>query len=330
MNAPAGKKKTLLTILGIMAAMATLGLTFALNTVDRRRKNDLPPLPKHHHPAELRVLGHVPANCSVIGALHLREMRFDDAMLPLLKAPRPPAIEAVLGALERRTGLPQTAFDYVALGAMDPEGTPIVYLLVQTAQRFDPNALVRKAGDPDSHRGKPMARFELEGGGTGRLWAFSERTFAFVLRPDEGPAADLDAIPLTPRGVLEGSPAPLRQAILHRLDGRSLAWIAGQTGPAPATWLPLLGGSSAMAQFPAAVFAIGLFPQEQLAAVGQAFGGDAERVKKLDEALLAVRLPGDLTLKTAVPPPEAKDADQWLSFQIRGTEAAIREWLKAP
>jgi len=326
-DTPPGKKKTLLTMLGIMLGMGTLCAAFVLLTIDRRRKNDLPPLPKHHHPAELRVLGHVPARCSVLGALHLRELRFEDMTKSQLASPRPAIFEAILGNLERWTGLNAKAIDYVALGVAESNALPIVYLLVQTNQRFEPASLVRKAGPEEKHRGHPMARFALEGGGNGKLWAFSDHVFAVVLRPNEGANEDLDVIPLTPRNAMEGSPEPLRQAILRRLDGRSLAWFAALTGPAPAEWTPLLGTKIAMTKLPAQVVAVGLFPQEQLTLVGQAFAGTPERAKKLEQALREYPFGNKLELKAEIPPADAKDADQWLSFQIRGSEAAIRELL---
>ncbi|MBX9680843.1 MAG: hypothetical protein K2X38_18960 [Gemmataceae bacterium] len=325
----AGKKKTVLVVLGLMLGMAAFGVMFVLATIDRRRKNDLPPLPKHHHAGELRLLGHVPAKCSVLGALHLRELRYEAATKSLLDAPRPEMVEAILGNLERWTGLKSSAIDYVALGVMDLPESPTLYLLVQTAVRFEPAELVRKAGKEETHRGKPMSRFPLEGkGGNGRLWTFSDRVFAVVLRGESGANEDLDAIPLTPRISLEGSADPLRQAILHRLDGRSLMWFAALTGPAPAEWAPLLGLRSEMTKLPAQVIAAGLFPQEQIALVGQAFGGAPDRVKKLEEAIREVKLPKDLTLKAEIPPTDAKDADQWMSFQLRGSVEAVRELLK--
>ncbi|MFO0863321.1 MAG: hypothetical protein U0744_01440 [Gemmataceae bacterium] len=324
-----GKRKTLLTLLGIMFGMAAFGVVFVLTTIDRRRKNDLPPLPKHHHPGELRLLGHVPAKCSVLGALHLRELRYEAGTKPLLESPRPPMVEAVLGNLQRWTGQKSAAFDYVAVGVMDLSDGPVLYLLVQTGQRFKPTELVRKAGKEEIHRGKPMARFAIEAGGNGRLWAFSDRVFAVVLRRDGGANEDLDAIPLTPRISLEGTSDPLRQAILHRLDGRSLIWFAALTGPAPSEWAPLLGLKSDMTKLPAQVVAAGLIPQEQLTIVGQAFGGTPDRVAKLNESLQAIKLPEDLSLKSESPPAEVRDTDQWLSFQLRGSVDAIRKLLPA-
>jgi hypothetical protein len=330
MNAErSGKRKTLLAMLGIMAGMAAFGVVFVLTTIDRRRKNDLPPLPKHHHPGELRLLGHVPAKCSVLGAMHLRELRFEAASKPLLDEPRPPVVQAVLGNLERWTGQKSATFDYVALGVMDLPESPVLYLLVQTGQRFEPVELVRKAGKEETHRGKPMSRFSLEGGGNGRLWAFSDRVFAVVLRREGGANEDLDAIPLTPRISLEGTADPLRQAVLHRLDGRSLMWFAALTGPAPAEWTPLLGLKSELTRLPAQVVAVGLFPLEQLTIVGQAFGGSPERVARLNESLQATKLPEGMTLKSEAPPADVKDADQWLSFQLRGSLDAMHRVLSA-
>jgi hypothetical protein len=232
-------------ILGAMAVMALVGLSFALSTVDfRNRNHQRRPVVQLNKqavddsrtatalaPAELPALGYLPADCNFVGAVHVAEIFQDPVGRKFLEAPRPAPINDALASVEQWTGLKADTLDHVVFGIRVGTSIPRLCLVAQTRQPYDQAAIAAAraihGGKPSEFRNRPLYRFTIGPVSNGLLWCAGERTLVCLVRLDGTREEDLHAIPEIPGQATDGLPPPLPSLLRKRLARGTSAWIAG-------------------------------------------------------------------------------------------------------
>jgi len=224
---------TALFVLSNMALMAVIGLTFALITVQDRRKNDRkgvppppPPVPQAVSPAELPALGYLPPDTQLAAGIHVAEARRTFAGSKFLSRFRFGNTTAGVADLERWTGLEPENIDHLVFGLkMDEKGAPRLVLVAQSRRPYD-EAKVRKA----LHANRSSSI------GQRTVWSFTpEKLTLDALLWCAGPQtlviglskADIEAVPITPAAGPERLAAPLQAFLKERMGRGSQAWLAG-------------------------------------------------------------------------------------------------------
>jgi hypothetical protein len=327
-----GKAKTLAAILGLMAVMATIAAIFIINTVKTRRDHDyrkgFSPAPvTSQAPAELSVLGFVPARCNLLAGVNLADIRANPLAKEALLEKGPRTIASLGDRLETYTGLTLDDIEQVAVGMELTEKMPRLYILLATRRAYDPAAVIKHVGSAkkETLRGRPVARFDLFNVGEGFVWCLGDRLLAIALRVEPGPLSDLEAIPREGRKQLEGTEAKLRQLVQKDIPTQSLAWIAGDLGPASGLsdflsiinartegWQPLID---------AKMFAISLRADRDLSIDGQLLARSAKDMKKAEAAMKKLDWRNGKTATIVVSP---EDREPWLSFQARYDADGLR------
>jgi hypothetical protein len=232
-------------LLGLMALMALIGLSFALWTKDFRNKISQRRVIVHLQknagndagvwnpvaPAALRALGYLPTDSNVVGAIHVAEILQDPVGRKFLEPPRPALLQTALARVEEWTGLKPEALDHLVFGTKIGTNLPQVCLVVQTRQPYRLADLARAqvvhGASPGTYRNKPLYHLRIHPVGDLLLWCVDERTLVVLYRFESTRAEDLNAIPDTPRRGADGLPAPLRTYLEKRLARGTLLWVAG-------------------------------------------------------------------------------------------------------
>jgi hypothetical protein len=232
-----------LVILGIMVAMAALGLTYALYTKELRRQRDhlgalsaeTPPQNIVQKPEKLAALGYLPAETDAIAGIHVAGLMAQPSMQPVLQLLRSNRAEFGIARLEQLTGLKLEDLDHVVLGLKQQEDViPQIILIVRTRRPYDPDVIRAKlkAKRAIELQGKRVYRFTPEQWQlVAALWCADERTLVFGLHPN-----DLIDLPTAPIAGVERFPEQLRK-YLTGLDLGPQAWLVS----APSQWEKLLG-----------------------------------------------------------------------------------------
>ncbi len=330
-----GKRKTALVILGIMATMAIVGLSYALWTVDLRRSRH-PWMPTKNEPIarrrplELTGLGYLPKNCQFVAGLHIAEMMDDKTVgSKLLDEPRPVLLDWVLKQIPRATGLTLADIDHVVLGAAFDRHFPQAVMVVKTRSPYELEKIARaaKPATRPLFHDKALYQYSLNPLGEAVVWCVDGRTLVYVLRLDEPKVEHLSGLSEEPRPIEEVLPAPLRTTLAERLPTHQYLWIAGrldQLGPLK-DWLPLaLGGKLDLERLKEMKsFALGIEPTEGLTLTGHFEMTDAKSADKLKTVLEGVTVAGAKSQKVDATDP----IGHWVTWQVRGDVGTMREFL---
>lgn len=230
-------------ILGGMVCLALIGLTYALTTVDWRRSNDLkkvtstPRLAAGHDPVktvapgELAGLGYLPADCAVVGGLHVAQLLDHPDGQKLVDALRAKKSAAGLEMVQAWTGLKLADIDHVAFGFRPHEAAASTIVVIRTRQPYA-NETVEAAVKPavpaflEGKPGSPVYRFQQDKLKR-MLWCRDERTLVIVLSLTGVELTDLDKLPASPRTGAIGLPAALTFILEKRLARDSFLWTVG-------------------------------------------------------------------------------------------------------
>jgi hypothetical protein len=324
-----GNRKTAFIILGIMVTMAIVGLSYALWTTKLRRSRDprsmLDPI-TFRKPLELQGLGYLPKDSQVIVGLHIAEWLADKKVgKPLLDEPRPAALDWVVKQLPRVTGLPLEEIDHVVLAASFDN--PQVVMVIKARRPYDLSKIAEHAKPSNTplYQEKTLYEIVFHPPVESLLWCVEEKTLVCVLRIDTPKIEHLHGLSATPRRLDEVLSAPLHDALKERLPKHQFAWAVGRLDKLGLLKdaLPLLPIGMANLK-EVKTFALGLEPVEGLTLTGHFQTTDAKSAAKLKVFLDGVKIEG-ATQKLAMP--NEGDNEQWLTWQVRGDVAAMREWL---
>jgi hypothetical protein len=216
-----------------MAAMAALGLTFALATQKVRRQRDNLPVPPDEaqqviptEPARLPALGYLPPDTNVVAAVHVAELLDNPTAGDWLTRLRLTTPGSFLTLLPKWTGFPLEDLDHALLGVqLDDRLVPRVTLVVQTRLPYDPEKICAALhATRRAERGKRLLyRFKLDQTPfEAALWFADERTLVVGLTPE-----DLDEVPRQPTSGVGHLPLPLQRLLRERLGLGTPIWVVG-------------------------------------------------------------------------------------------------------
>ncbi len=309
-------------IVGGMVCLAAVGLAYALATVNYRRHNDVRPDPLKPPklapsvvavaPADLAGLGYLPADCIVVGGIHMAQITAEPAGNELLKQLKAHKARLDIDQLAEWVGLPGKDIDHVAFG-LRPDDSFSAWLIVHTRQPYSPDALAAALAPAKAtvHHGRPVYR-PPQHPPARMIWLYDPKTLAVRLSLVGVELTDLDQLPAQPRTGAAGLSAPIRP-VLDRLDRESVLWLAGDASKVP--WLPL--ASKLALNVPPALESslkgIDLFGADLRFYKGLTFdlklrARDDKAAQPLDTLLRKIFPPGD---KTKVTGPDAN----WLMVQ---------------
>jgi len=320
-------------VVGVMIAMAIVGLSYALWTVNVRRARDpkggLDPV-KFRRPLELEGLGYLPKDSDIVVGLHIAEWLEDEKVgQPLLEEPRPAGLDWVLKQITRTTAMELKEIDHILLAlSFDAQQLTAV---VKTRRPFVPEKIAAAHPKGSLHDGLPLYEFELQPAGGALVWWIDAKTAIYTIRLAMPTVANMKGLSKTPRPSGEVLSAQLHAAVKERLTRYQFAWTVGR--------LDRLGALKDILQFvPAAktpleatkdlrTFAFGLEPVEGLTLTGHFQVKDAKASAKLKTFLDGVQIPEALSRKADVPPDDVKEP--WVTWQVRGDVTAMRGWLNS-
>jgi hypothetical protein len=328
----AGKRQTAFIVLGIMVAMAVIGLSYALWTTSLRRSRDpkllLDPIALRR-PLDLQGLGYLPKDSQVIIGLHLAEW-LDDKQVgrPLLEEPRPAPLDWVVKQLPRLTGMKLEEIDHVVLaGSFDP---PRAVLVLKTRRAYTLEKIVEsiRPSQSETHLQHPLYHFSLNPLGNAMLWCVEEKTLICVVPLGEPKLEHLQGLSAEPKKVEEILSAPLLDAMKERLATRQFLWAVGrlgQLGPMKDMAAMMLAGKADLGAIKdLKTFAVGLAPVEGLTLMGHFQVTDAKAAAKFKTRLESVKIEGAKSQKVEISP---EVQEPWVTWQVRGDVAAMRQWL---
>jgi hypothetical protein len=326
-------RRTALVILGIMCAMGSIGLSYALCTTDIRQARH-PWMPKKlepiafRRPLDLPGLRYLPKDCKLVAGLHVAEMVGDEkAGKKLLAEPRPAILDWSLKQIARTTGMTPEEIDHVVLGAADFSQ---LVLVVKARGKVSLEKIAEaKPIRSEVYQNKPLYEFSLKPAGEALLWCVDDQTIVSILRLDAPKVEQLQSIAPSGRPIAEVLPAPLHEAVKERLPKHNFAWAAGRIDQLGTMrlLLPMLGGQADFGALnETKTFAVSLAPVDGLTLTGHFNAIDAKAAAKLQARLEDVKLEG-ATSKVEATPSEAPE--QWVSWQLRSDAATMRSWLGA-
>jgi len=327
---PPGIHQTAWIVVTIMVTTASIGLGYMLWTVKDRRARDpkalLDPV-KYAKPIDLTGLTYLPKDADVIVGVHLAEW-LDDKKVgkPLLDEPRPSPLDWLLKQLPRVTGLPMEEIDHVVLSAKLDALQLSLVIKTRRAYSLEKIAESARRSETSMHQGKPAYAVSLPPYAEAMVWCVEEKTTVCIIRVLDAPKPEhLNALSPTPRKLEDIVPAPLLSALRTRLPRKHFAWAVGRLDAvkeAPA-FVPMGKGDAAMLRG-IKVFAVGLEPVEELTFSGDFLMADAKAIERFKTYLETIIVPGAKSQKVVVPPP---DQEPWLTWQLRGDVATMRQWL---
>jgi hypothetical protein len=243
-------------VLGVMAVMAMVSLTFALYTQPERRDNDtamkqrpgrsfFPSLqpeapPEPLSPWRLQALGYLPPRTNVVLGLHMADLMHDKAGQRLLDQPITfGRVQIRPGQIATWCGLRREDVDHLVLGIdTEKQPLPVAVLIVRTNRPYQPDH-IRSAlkGDrvPGSDK-KNLYRFTLENPALPAVvWCIDDRTLALALIPSH-----LDSVPMEPRAGLAHLPNGVRDTLRQLVESGALLWVVGGVEERTRSWLDTL------------------------------------------------------------------------------------------
>jgi hypothetical protein len=227
-------------VLGVMFAMAALGLAFAWATREFRRQNDhldsaaeqlLPPVVPVA-PAELEALAYLPDDLQVIAGIHVAELMDNPGGRLLLPNFQIPALHIHMKNLQETIGLRLEDIDHVVLGLqVNPNDFPHPFLVVQTRQVYSRDRLrvaLQSAKPAGSKEQKLFYTFSPREGLKGfrfSCWCVSERTFIITL---DSPR-DMAGLSATPNRRRDRIAPALQELFRNQLGVGTQVWLAGHS-----------------------------------------------------------------------------------------------------
>ncbi|MCI0377203.1 MAG: hypothetical protein L0215_06345 [Gemmataceae bacterium] len=331
----AANRRTLLVLLGIMTLLAAVGLTYALLTVDYRREKDYRPKKYTHEPVavaptgELAGLGYLPAGSNLVVAVNVQALRANPKTRALLEPP-PPLLDVLLDKVEKHARLKIEEIDHVVLGAELCDKLPQIVVVARTRTPYNRKALADalKPAKATSHLDRPLFAFTTRPG-EGYLWCADDRTLVWLWRLDAVTKEDLAALPLPPRQGEAAAPVPVQAVIGERVDKHSLVWAAGNLEDAVVLHEMLrLGGKDTLWKEIKA-FSLSLLHQDDFALMAHCFTGNAKSTPLVRKQLEEWKMPLAKSVKVEAPPADVTEpAAQWVTLQLRGDVAAVRDALE--
>ncbi|MBI1831575.1 MAG: hypothetical protein HYR84_09020 [Planctomycetes bacterium] len=324
-----GIRQTAWVVVAIMVTTASIGLGFMLWTVNERRARDPRPLLdpiKYCKPIDLKGLAYLPKDADAVAGIHLAEW-LDDKKVgkPLLDEPRPVPLHWLLMQLPRVSGLPIEEIDHVAMSAKLDALQLTLVVKTRRAYSLEKIAESARRSDTSMHQGKPVYEVSLPPWAEAMVWCVEEKTLVCVIRLDAAKVEHLNGLSATPRPLDEALPGPLLAAIRDRLPRRQLVWAVGRLDKMKEVpGLVPMGKNNAAIFKEIKVFALGLEPGDDLTLTGDFLTSDAKSAERLKTFLDGVTIPGAKSQKVVAPPP---DKGAWLTWQVRGDVATMRQWL---
>jgi hypothetical protein len=332
----AGIRKTMLIVVGIMASMALIGLSYMLWTTQTRRNRDPKKVDKlepisARRPLELSGLGYLPKDCQVIAGLHIAEMLSDkQAGQALLAEPRPALLDWCVKQITRTTGLKLDDLDHVLLATAFDAHFPQLVMIVKTRPKVSLEKIADARPTKSSlHQEKPLYEFSLDPLREVMLWCVEERTLIYVIRLDAPKLEHLHGLSATPRKLDEALPDVLAKTMKERLPTHPYVWAVGrldQLGVAK-DFLPFaLGAKADLGPLKdVQTFALSLEPVEGLTLKGDFQLPSVKSAAAFKQLLEGAKIDGAKSQKVEAAPPE--EPEQWVAWQVRSDVAAMRELL---
>ncbi|MCI0739542.1 MAG: hypothetical protein L0Y72_10895 [Gemmataceae bacterium] len=328
-------RRTLLALLGIMTLLAAVGLTFALLTVDERRKHDYPVKKSKQEQmvlaptGELAGLGYLPAGSNLVIAVNVESVRANPKTRALLE-PSPPLLDFLLEKVDKHSKLKIEEIDHVVLGAELRDKLPQIVVVARTRAPYNREALADelKPAKAVSHLDRPLFAFTTRPG-EGYLWCADERTLIWLWRLDAVKKEDLAELPQPPRQGEGAAPPSVKAVVADRVNKHSLVWAAGNLEDAVVLQEMLrLGGKDTLWKEIKA-FGLSLLHQDDFALVAHFFTGNAKSTPLVRKQLEEWKMPLAKSVKVESPPPEVTEAAaQWVTLQVRGDVATLRDALE--
>jgi hypothetical protein len=326
---PARKRKTALALVGIMAAMAVLGLTYALYSAKLRadrhpRPKTIPPPLVIRSPAELPALGYVPRLAPVVVGIHVAALLQDPVGKQVLD--KPPALLGSVLKLLSSAGLKLEGLDHVVLALHGP--APELVLIARTRGPYELEKVAQSVQPAEASvfRKRPLFVYAAPlFQDKAVLWGADEQTLVLAGRlggDEKSGAALLEAVPESPQQGAERLEPTVAKLLEERVPRQSLLWGAGDLERFPLAQAALLFSAPEMAQVKR--FVVAAYPQEGLTIVGGLFTGREGAARKLQALLQDAKLPAGGLLKVEGPPPgEPNPEAQWVTLQIRTSGEGI-------
>lgn len=202
------------SVLGLMAVMAGVGLFWSLKTVPDRRGRD-----------RKEPVGYLPSDCDLVLGVHVTKLLEASAGRDLTRELDQTLAAAHLPPFQHWTGLRWDEVDQAFLGVrLTDRLLPRLIMVVQTRDTYDAEKLRAalkvsrsvERGQKTLYRFQPgEAAFELE------LWCPSETILVVGLAADN----DLDAVPLTPYSGVAHLPAWMQALLLDPTGKNAQAWV---------------------------------------------------------------------------------------------------------
>lgn len=330
----AANRRIAWTLLGIIASMAIIGLSYALWTKQARRGRDPKKIEKFEpiaarRPSELAALGYLPKDCQIVAGFHFAEMQTDKSGQELLAVPRPALLDFSIKQIARTTGMKIDDLDHVVLAATFDASLPQLASIIRTRGKISLEKIAEaRPIRAQLFEDRPLYLFALDPLNVA-VWCVDERTLICVTRLDEPKVEHLRGFSATPKKIEEAAPGELAKLMNERLPGRPYAWVVGrldQLGPMLALAPLFLGGKTDLAAWNRLQkFAVGIEPMEGLTLKGEFLLADAKAAAEFKTYLDGISVDGARSRKAETAPPQEKE--QWVAWQVRGDVLAVRELL---
>jgi hypothetical protein len=303
-----------------MLVMAGIGLTYALQTVQKRRDHDkaiprkarrpwltdkdLPPTGEASAPADLAGLGYLPTSTGFVATLHVEELLASPAGKEFRSRPMEIGnIPFQLDTVREWTGVEVENIEHVVLGVVVRDGadadlTPPVHLIVRTRRAYQSERVrvALKASKPHEDRTPEGGKRTIYSANVRnlpvKLWLANETTIVVGL------FSNLEQVPSKPFEGLSQLSAELRQVIEKRIDAGLPMWAAGHSANWKKTWLPTL--TSRMKEVPmltrledVRTFALWLIPTNPAKVAGAFRCASEEIASKIEQKELEPRANGE-------------------------------------
>ncbi len=311
-------------VLGGMGLMALLSLTYALATVEWRRRNDpkeLPSAPVETRPvppADWAALAYLPPDCNLVLGLNVAGAQRTVAGQAFLAKPQLGNTGVSLDVVERAIGLKRDELDHVVFAFRLDDWRMV--LVARTRRPYDKDA-VRKALNCNRHTeaaGRTLYHFTLERlKAPAVLWSPDDQTLVVGLLPK-----DVAAIPNAPTAGSQ-LPSPLRELLRQETAAADVFWTAGHVNKldgAQALLEKLLGEDAGAAAAAIRTFVVHVSLDGELRLGGAALCLDDDGAAALRKALAKLKANEGAYLKLLGPGSGGEKVAKALadSFEIKG------------
>jgi hypothetical protein len=227
-----------LTVLGLMAFAAAVGLGYALKTVEWRRSHDKPEEERAPvsvvHPADLPGVGYLPDDVQVIAGVRVAAARTSEPIRTALTA-----LGISIDDAGRVLGVPADDVDHVLVAASLKALPPRVTVVLRARRPISAEAVrtALHAGRSSEHNGKTL--FEVKPrskGPDGLIWFADDRTIVGGLVREH-----FDQLPRERNPFIGRFPEPLPGLFRDRVEAGALAWAVAHVEPDDPTQNLLVG-----------------------------------------------------------------------------------------